>query len=161
MLTYLIEDSEIKTRRIRELLSRKFAELLEVVVFSSYQSALRAVKDQAPAIMILDMTLPNFDRGPNRREGKQRPLGGYEVMRKMRLSGISALTVVVTQLESFGDGDEAVSFKDITKTLCVEFPDHFMGSVYYEQVDLKWQVKLEELLVRAIERIQTDESADR
>jgi len=142
MLVFLIEDSDLKIRKITDFLQSEFGQDFRPEVFGSYHSGLRAMQSRQPDLAILDMTLPNFDRTPSVREGKPRPLGGYDLMRKMRLHGMKSKAVVVTQLESFGEGSEKVSFKDITAILYDEFSDLFLGSVYFDQSSTKWQASL-------------------
>lgn len=149
MRIYLIEDSDLKIRKIKEFLLSEFGSDFVPEVFGSYNSGLRAMQANVPDLAILDMTLPNFDRTPSVREGKPRPLGGYDLMRKMKLYGIAAKAIVVTQLEAFGEGSEKVSFKDITTIAQEEFPGFFLGSVYFDQASSRWQSSLADM-VRAL-----------
>lgn len=79
-----------------------------------------------------------------------RPIGGYDLMRKMRLRKISTAVVVVTQLESFGEGAEEVSFSEITSICEKEFNDFFKGSVYFGQDDEAWQDVLDSIISELI-----------
>lgn len=138
MSIYIIEDSPLKASKILEFLSSSFPQPETPVVFGSFQSGLRAIEASPPALLLLDMTLPTFDRTPNGRDGRARPLGGYEIMRKMSLKGITSTVIVITQLESFGDGSVEVSFADITAKCANEFPNIFAGSVYFDQGGRGW-----------------------
>jgi len=145
MLTYVIEDSPIKAGRLLEFLTLKFPNC-PPQLFGSFQSGLRNVESNAPSLIVLDMTLPTFDRIPNAREGRLRPLGGYDLMRKMKLKAIPSHVIVVTQLEAFGEGEEEVSFAEITSRCVREFPDIFLGSVYFDQGDATWPKQLNALI---------------
>src|SRR5690606_24217171 len=142
MLIYIVEDSALKAGKIQSFLTQKFTDLHKSEVFSSYQSGLRAIQNRAPDILLLDMTLPNFDRAIHSREGRVRPLGGYDLMRKLQLKELICKVIVVTQLESFGEGDEEISFDEITSRCSIEFPNLFIDSVYFDQSGVKWQIKL-------------------
>jgi DNA-binding response OmpR family regulator len=146
MRIYLIEDSDLKVRKIKEFLLSEFGVDFTPEVFGSYHSGLRAMQANVPDLAILDMTLPNFDRTPSVREGKPRPLGGYDLMRKMKLHGMVSKAIVVTQLEAFGEGAEKVSFRDITAIAYEEFPGLFLGSVYFDQASSRWQSSLGEMI---------------
>ncbi|MFA5976436.1 MAG: response regulator [Elusimicrobiota bacterium] len=146
MLVYIVEDSELKARKISEFFEELLPSTFSFLLFASYQSGLRAVENKSPDLLVLDMTLPNFDRLPNAREGKVRPLGGYDLMRKMKLKGLRTKVAVVTQLESFGDGEEIVSFKDMTERCHSEFPEIFLGSVYFDQAGTGWRDALASLI---------------
>jgi CheY-like chemotaxis protein len=133
MLIFLIEDSKPKADRIVEFLQKDFHRF-SVRAFESYQSGLRAIEVSVADLIVLDMTLPNFDRRPNEREGRLRPLGGYELMRKLKLRGPSSRVIIVTQLEEFGEGPQRVTFEEMVSRCSNEFPDLLLGSVYFGQV---------------------------
>lgn len=145
MLVNVIEDSAIKASQILSFLSDHHKSF-RVTVNGSFQSGLRAIEEACPDLIILDMTLPTFDRIPNAREGRFRPLGGYDLMRKMRLRGISTKVIVLTQLEAFGEGDEEIGFIEITERCHREFPGIFMGSIYFSQGSDEWQLNLNEII---------------
>lgn len=146
MSIYIIEDSPIKATNLISFLTEVTDEPRDIHLFVSFQSGLKAIEANAPDTLILDMTLPTFDRRPNAREGRLRPLGGYDIMRKIKLKGIRTQIIVVTQLESFGDDEDEVSFKEITAQCHREFPDLFLGSVYYDQNGTNWRPQLLQLL---------------
>ncbi|WP_267106023.1 hypothetical protein [Xanthomonas sacchari] len=125
-------------------MSDRFPHLSAPEVYGSFQSGLKAIEQNLPDLIILDMTLPTFDRKPNARDGRARPLGGYELMRKMSLKSINSKVIVVTQLESFGDGDDEVSFNDLINICARDFPKIFIGGVYFDQAGLEWEVALYE-----------------
>jgi DNA-binding response OmpR family regulator len=146
MLTYVIEDSTPKADRMVHFLQERFPHL-KVRVFGSYHSGLSAIVAEVPALLLLDMSLPNFDRKPNAREGRLRPLGGYELLRKLRLRDLSPKVIIVSQLEEFGKGQDQVTFKEIVERCNGEFPGLMLGSVYFGQGSTSpWQRELGSLL---------------
>jgi len=155
MITYLVEDDSLKAGRLTSFLGEKFS-VLKIQVFGSYQSGLKAVELSTPDLLVLDMTIPTFDRGPNKREGRLRPLGGYDLMRKLKLKNIHPNVIVVTQLETFGEGEEQVSFSEISLRCKHEFPEMFLGSVYFRQGEATWQSELTDLVGEAIRRNNND-----
>jgi CheY-like chemotaxis protein len=153
MLTYLVEDSMPKVELIVEFMRRNFPEVV-VKPFGSYQSGLRAIEDKAPELVLLDMTLPNFDRRPNEREGRLRALGGYELMRKLKLRKLQSKVIIVSQLEEFGTGHETVRFSEIVERCSREFPDLLVGSVYFGQGSTSnWREELGALLASLSKRV--------
>lgn len=143
---YIVEDSVLKANNISDFLHEEFGEFFCTSLYGSFQSALRAIDSSVPDLIVLDMTLPTFDRKPNSREGRMRPIGGYDLMYKMKHRSLVAAVIVVTQLEKFGEGDEEVSFSEITARCERDFPDIFLGSVYYDQGGLNWQSELASLV---------------
>ena len=145
MKIYVIEDNQLKADLICAYLQEHFTDA-SIRLYGSFQTGLKAIETTCPDIVLLDMNLPTFDRGPNVREGRNRPLGGYDLMRKLRLRDISTRVVVITQLEHFGEGEDEMSFAEMT-TLCTkEFPSMFVGSVYLSPSDNEWQDDLNNLI---------------
>lgn len=138
----IVEDNALKAACISDFFLREHNEIFSTAVCGSFQSALKSIEKSAPQLIILDMTLPTFDRKPNSREGRMRPIGGYDLMCKMKHKSISSHIIVVTQLETFGEGDEEVSFSEMTARCEREFPDIFLGSVYFDQGGVNWQTNL-------------------
>lgn len=149
MNIYIIEDDLLKLRKIEDFL---FSILPYATMknFGSFNSGLKACESAPPDLVILDMALPTFDRQPNKREGRLRPLGGYDLLRKLSLKDIRTNAIVVTQLTEFGDGVEEMSFNDVSSICHDEFPELFLGSVYFGQASLEWQSKLH-VMIKAFE----------
>lgn len=149
MLTYIVEDSQLKAELLEKFLAERFPQLT-VHVAGSYQSGLKLAEKTPPGLIILDMTLPNFDRLPNSREGRLRPIGGYDMMRKIKLRRIQTRIIVVTQLESFGEGEDEVSFDEMAVKCAAEFSQTYVGSVYFDQREAAWQDELENYINKVI-----------
>ncbi|PIA67635.1 response regulator [Pseudomonas sediminis] len=147
MNIYIVEDDLLKLGKIESYLSIILPQA-KLRNFGSFNSGLRACELKVPDLVILDMALPTFDRQPNRREGRLRPLGGYDLLRKLALKELATKVIVITQLTEFGDGIEEMSFGEISQTCLSEFPNIFLGSVYFGQASLDWQSKLHDLIKR-------------
>jgi len=151
---HIVEDNVIKANSLSNFFLQEYSSTCCTKVFGSFQSALRALETSVPDLIVLDMTLPTFDRKPNSREGRIRPIGGYDLMYKMKHRSLAAAVIVVTQLEQFGEGEDEVSFSEITARCERDFPDFFLGSVYFDQGGLNWQNDLAELVRRFLLRQQ-------
>lgn len=119
----------------------------QIKLVRSYQSGIRSISESIPDLLILDMSLPNYDASPGRRSGKPRPLGGFEIMRKIRRRGLQTRAVVITQLDHFGDGGLEYDFEGLNKKCYDEFPGTFLGSIYYAQSSSDWKVKLIDVVI--------------
>lgn len=157
MNIYIIEDNSLKATSINDFFNQEFPQIVDISVFNSFQSGLRAIEKNNPDLIILDMTLPTFDRKPNAREGRMRPLGGYDLMYKMVHKSITSNVIVVTQLETFGEGDEEVSFLEITERCQKDFENFFLGSVYFDQGGINWQTALKSLVDSTLNKIYRNE----
>ncbi|TPI26812.1 response regulator [Mesorhizobium sp. B3-2-1] len=145
MIVYLIEDDELKAARISSYLAERINGS-SIERFRSYQSGLKAVESKLPDLIILDMTIPTFDPGPRRREGRPRSMGGRDLMRKMARKGRTCPVVIVTQFESFGEADESVSYDQLKAQCELEFPQLFRGMAHYHATSNAWEAELDHLI---------------
>jgi len=134
---YLVEDDPLKAKVISGFMAERFPDL-SLDFYCSFHSGLKAIENNTPDLVLLDMTLPTYDRAPGEREGRLRPLGGYELLSKIRLRAIKTKVIVITGLISFGDGAQRITFAEINSRCIAEFPGLFTGMVYYQQSDLDW-----------------------
>lgn len=141
MQILIVEDDARKGDAIVNLLNIEFPDI-DIILERSYQSGMRAVTECQPDLLILDMSLPNYDAVPGKRSGKPRPLGGFEIMRKIRRRGQKTLAMVLTQLDHFGDGGQEYNFEGLQEKCRFEFPDTFICSVYYAQSSSDWQIRV-------------------
>lgn len=147
MKILIVEDDTRKGEAIVGLLEAEFAGV-NVTLVRSYQSGMRAATDGCPDLLILDMSLPNYDALPGKRSGKPRPLGGFEIMRKLRRRGIKTLSMVLTQLDHFGDGGQEYDFQGLEAKCREEFPSTFLGSIHYAQSSSDWKAQVVEVVKR-------------
>lgn len=141
MRILIVEDDVRKGDAIVAVLKSELNEP-EIELTRSYQSGMRAIDKHLPDLLILDMSLPNYDAAPGRRSGKPRPLGGYDIMRKLRRRGIQTPSIVLTQLDHFGDGGVEYNFDDLDSKCRSDFSQTFLGSIYYAQSSSDWISKL-------------------
>jgi DNA-binding NarL/FixJ family response regulator len=141
----LIEDSPLKAGLIQAFVCGELAHI-ELSIERSYQSGLRRIAESPPEAVILDMSLPNFDVAPSVRHGKPRPLGGYDILRKIKRLGLTTKALVITQYESFGVGSRSYSFAELDAKCGEEFPGVFYGMVYFSPEGREWKSRLNEFL---------------
>jgi CheY-like chemotaxis protein len=142
---YLIEDDPYKEDQVLRFLGSAFP-AVEVRPFHSYQTGLRALKEAAPDVLILDMTLPTFDRDGINNEGRMRPIAGYEIMRKIKLFEISTQVILLTHFTEFNEGGEIIHLADIKRRCKAEFLAFFVDAVYFDQTENNWKERLKALL---------------
>lgn len=141
MKVVVVEDSPIKAQAVLDLLSRT-PTVCEVALERSYQGALRRIQADPPDLIILDMTLPNFDVQPGVRTGKPRPLGGYDILRKLQRKSVSTAVVILTQYESFDSGEETLTLEDLNRKCQVEFPSIYRTTIYFSPSNTRWSDEL-------------------
>jgi CheY-like chemotaxis protein len=153
MRILIVEDDEDKRSKIVELVREHFTKF-EIVEARSFQSGLRAVEEDNPDLVILDMTMRNFDKSPTEDGGRPHPFAGREILRQMKRERKMIPTVIITQFEEFGDDENKVTLPQLTSELEERFPN-YRGTVEYRHHIDAWRGELRrkiDVIVREIGR---------
>jgi DNA-binding response OmpR family regulator len=150
MRLLLVEDDENKRAQLEHFISASWPRS-ELDVEISLQSGLRAVQQNKYSVVILDMTLPNYDLGIDESGGIIHPLGGKEFLRKMRRLHVDTPVVVVTQFETFGKGVERLDLDSLMTSLKNDYGNLCIGTVYYNSAIDSWKGQLALLVNSVIE----------
>lgn len=148
MKLLLVEDDDNKRQQVLELLQTSFPKL-EIEVAASLISALRALKTTKPEIVLLDMTLPNYDVAEGAGAGGLHAFGGEEFLRQAQRFGLSPIVIVITQFETFGDPPNDKGLVQLNSELQATFPNLYKGAVYYHASIYDWTTELVDKLVEA------------
>lgn len=149
MKILLIEDDENKRLQIKRFLEESYPNMV-IDVARSFQSGLDALCDGNPDIVLLDMTIPNYDAGPDETGGYMYKTGGWELLRQMDRFEIVKPVIVVTQFEKFGDAPDAMDLQDLNRKLQAEHSDVYRGYVYYNAAISGWRSELRKQIDQVI-----------
>ncbi len=136
----LIEDDEFKARALLALVKENFP-ALETTHETSVQSGLRAIMSNAPDLVLLDMSIPNYEVRPGEPGGAQ-PFGGEELLGHIDRFDIEVPVVVVTQFDTFGLAPNIKTLQQVDEALKHDFPSVYMGYVYYHATITAWREQL-------------------
>ncbi len=141
----VVEDDDNKRRNILEFLGVHFTGI-EVVQSASLVTGLREARRISPDLVILDMTLPNYDSNGPDPDGRMHAFGGKEFLRQMaRMAGTSKV-IVLTQFESFGEAPNVTGLVDLDAELRQKFPALYVGAVYYHASINEWEKNLKSMI---------------
>jgi CheY-like chemotaxis protein len=149
MRILLVEDNENKRAQLESFIQESWP-ASQVVVAISLQGGLRIAKGTPFDVIILDMTLPNFDVGTDDSGSLIHPLGGKEFLRKMKRGKIETPVVVVTQFETFGRGLERLDVESLRSSLADEYRGLCVGTVYYDSAIDTWKEEIAGLITKAV-----------
>jgi CheY-like chemotaxis protein len=141
----VVEDDENKRVQLKTFLE-EFAPGTKTRLAKSLQSGVRCLREQLSDLVILDMTLPNFDAGPDEPGGQIHPLGGRELLEQMLRFQIEVPVVVVTQFETFGKGSRQMNLRALHEQLQREYGHIYKGAVYYHAAIHGWKESLGSLI---------------
>jgi CheY-like chemotaxis protein len=149
MTILVVEDDENKRVQISQFLRQIYPDI-ELELARSVQSALRYIRKKLPALVLLDMSLPNYDTGPDEPGGTPHIFGGRELLRQLDRFDISVPTIVITQFEIFGKPPNAMKLPQLDAELRAKHAPLYQGIVYYHASIHGWKDELRHLIDRAL-----------
>jgi CheY-like chemotaxis protein len=141
----LIEDDGNKLAQLCIFLRDNFPSA-EVRTARSLQGGVRQVRADVPDVVLLDMTLPNFDATPDDAGGQTHNFGGKEFLKQLDRFDIKVPVIVVTQFITFGRGPQTIELEDLDKELKTSFSPNYISAVYYHASIHRWKEELQKLI---------------
>ncbi|MDC9721458.1 MAG: hypothetical protein PSN34_01630 [Urechidicola sp.] len=144
MKIIFIEDHPLKQAQINKFIIEKFPET-SLVNKNSYISGLKELIQNYESydVLLLDISMPNYDISSEDSGGDWMPLAGKKILKEMYLRDIPTKAIVVTMHGSFDDGTRIT---ELDTNLKKEFPENYLGYVFYSQINDEWKNKLEQLI---------------
>lgn len=142
----LVEDEAPKRDHIERFLRGLDSEMT-ITAVRSVNSALDALEEQLPDLLLLDMSLPTFDVGGRESGGRPQGFGGIEILRYMLLAEINCPTIVITGYEAFPrEAGKPVELSQLRAELEEEFPHFLRGVLHYNSTYDEWRTMLGKIL---------------
>jgi hypothetical protein len=108
------------------------------------------IRKDPPALVLLDMTLPNYDADFDEPGGQTHIFGGREFLRQMDRFDIVIPVIVVTQFET-DKGTTEIGLNELDAELRAEHGTVYKGSIYYHAAIHGWEELLEASMKRVLE----------
>lgn len=138
----IVEDDEFKRDNIADCVSKRIASV-DLFYAKSIVSSLQHIEaNELIDLVILDMSLPTYDVGPDEPGGRPQGFGGLTVMQHLDALDRRIPVLVVTQFLSFEQGDEIIEVDDLKQTLVDDYPDLFIGLIQYSGGSNNWKDEL-------------------
>jgi len=145
MKILIVEDDFNKLNNLKEYIELYFKnkqQQFEIAIKHSFQSGLEEILTNSYNLLLLDMSLPNFDLDNNNDSGVPLSKGGELILYEMDVIGININTIIVTQHDDF-DGE---SLEAINADYKKKFSLFYNGYVFYNAIESNWKKELELLL---------------
>lgn len=146
----IVEDDLAKSDDLVSCYKRAFP-LWTHDVARSFQSGLRAVLEESHDLVLLDMTMSNYDRSIEDDGGRPHHFAGREILRQMLREEVATPAIVVTHFGRFGEEAEEVTLAELKAELEVSFPN-YIGTVHYRSNVNNWESQLLEMIYEAERR---------
>lgn len=145
-----VEDDEHKMFRVVAFLKNKFNDF-QIEIARSVQGGLRYLQSHHPELIILDMSLPVFDYSTEERGFQHLAFGGKDILEYLDSLERAIPVIVLTAFEQYGSGKTAVTLEELHQNLLSEFPEQYIGHVWYSALEDKWQDELYTLSKKAFQ----------
>ena len=146
MRILIIEDDPNKLNSLTSFLDQ-YSDV-EYTYHMSYQSGMRAIISSNFDLLLLDMSMPVYDVTAHDTGGRPLPLAGRDILFQLKRKRNVLKAIVVTQYEDFN----GVSLQKLDHTLREEFPENYLGYVYYNITQDNWRRNLETMLQNIIRK---------
>lgn len=144
MKVLIIEDNNLKLEEIKHFFLEELPQW-EIHDTQSYTAALRRIIKERWDLLILDMTLPNYDSDGTMYNDNMETMAGRLIINRMNHRGIIIPTIVITRFETFGI--ESIGLEDISRMLKEEFGNIWKGTVFYDETTEGWKEELKTVLI--------------
>lgn len=141
MSILVVEDDENKRIQLQRFLESIIPN--EDVIFErSLQSGVRKIRSTHFDLVILDMTLPQYDLSPDEPSDDTHIFGGQEFLAQMDRFDVYTPVLVFTQFEVFGKPPNEMNLENLNRNLELEYPVIYKGFVYYHASINTWKNEL-------------------
>lgn len=141
MRVLLVEDDEHKRKDVSDVL-RSFEEIMHLDQAYSVASGVQKAIDNSYDLILLDMTIPNFDQEDGSEGGQSFKNGGELIVRELIDEGVDFMCAVITQYETFNNE----TIDEISKRIFDMCDEKYFGFVKYSTMNEDWKEKLKKLM---------------
>jgi DNA-binding NarL/FixJ family response regulator len=141
MRILLVEDDEHKMKDIIQYLNQIKRDVVIDTAFSVESGVQKAV-DNPYDLILLDMTIPNFDITESSDGGKSYKNGGEIIVKELLDEDVAFKCAIITQYETFNN-ETIDQISQRVRSLC---GDNYFGYVKYSTSDDAWKELLKKLI---------------
>jgi len=146
MKILIVEDDQNKLAQLTLFIKRHHKDA-KIESRYSYRSGLaRLLESDVFDLVLLDMSMPTYDKSPSESGGRHRPFGGKDILRQLDRHQVSVPVVIVTQFTQFGEGPSAVSLNALKQQLANEGYLNYRRTIFYSAEGTTWEQELAQLI---------------
>lgn len=146
MTILIVEDDENKRVQLSQFLQLIIPNET-VQLQRSLQSGVKKIRHEQFDLIILDMTLPQYDLSPDEPSDDTHIFGGQDFLAQMERFDVKTPVVVFTQFEVFGKPPNELNLESLDIKLKNEYPLVYKGVVYYHSSINSWKQELKDKLI--------------
>ncbi|WP_426428110.1 response regulator [Pseudomonas palmensis] len=135
----LVEDNHFKRDKVVEFILQFPG--VRVSEAASYNRGLAVASQEKFDLIILDMSMPTFDRTEAESGGRFRVLGGKEIASRLKKQNKLSPFVVLTGYSNFSEGSDKLSLEQINDLLAM-FEEDYKGTIFFDSASSVWKDEL-------------------
>src|SRR4051794_17674841 len=121
----LIEDDDKKIKDIAEFINGRY-DNKSLIIKKSYQSGLKELIQGNYDLLLLDMSIPTWEKSIEESGGDYEKFGGYKILREIIRKNIQVKTILITMFDDFGESDTSITLNQLNEILKEEFSNFFL-----------------------------------
>lgn len=134
----LVEDNYHKRQKVIDFIKSNFTDT-KIKEAHSFSSGSKAALEEDYDLVILDISLPTYDKIGNEAGGRKRMFGGREIARKLIRRRAGSNIVFLTQYDAFSDGGLSLTFDELGNVLQEECGAAYLGLIHYDSSKSAWK----------------------
>ncbi|RIJ12526.1 response regulator [Pseudomonas sp. 91RF] len=135
MKILLVEDNFFKREKVVDFL-RTLGEI-DVVEAASYNSGLTLALSENFDFLVLDMSMPTFDRTESDMGGRFKVLAGKEIVAKLRRQNRLVPFVILTGFADFSVETDKLNLGQINDLMAL-MGDAYRGTIFFDSANSTW-----------------------
>lgn len=139
----VIEDNPLKREKIVEYLSLEPKNRVKEA--ASYNSGLTIAAEETFDLIILDMSMPTFDRSDTTHGGRFRAVAGKDIATRLKRANRLVPFVVLTGYTDFSTDSQNLSLEQID-SLLAELGGCYRGCIFFDSTNSQWKEKLTQVI---------------
>jgi len=108
----------------------------------------RSIVEGTYDLLLLDMTMRNYDVTTEEEGGRPRNYAGRLLLLQMDRRDITVPAILITQFDTFIEGGKLVTLAQLDADLARQFPMMYNGAIYYDAAVEGWKRELREKIER-------------
>jgi len=140
-----VEDNAHKRSRVIESIN-SIDSSINVFEAWSFTSGCQKIEVESYDLLLLDVSLPTYDRSGAESGGRFRVFGGREIARKVFRNHLSCKIAFITQFNSFSDKGNSYTFEALQNEIASELDGKYLGMIYYNSAISTWRDELAKIL---------------
>lgn len=143
----IIEDDKVKIERLNMYFKDS-----QKTIKESFQGGMLELKNSIEDynFLILDMTIPLWEKGNNDLGGNYEQFGGEKILREMKRRKLFLPTILFTMFDIFPTKAGNVTFNEINSIFEEEFSEFYIGAVFYNANEDNWKMEMKTLISKII-----------